>query len=134
MNGPGPLRLSIAIALRCTAACAWLAAGCGATPQSAPNFLVIVADDLGSGEVGAYGNPDAVTPNIDRLAADGIRFTRFYTAGDVCAPTRASLLTGSYPQRFGFREPRSPHRGVTQAAVTLPGLMKAGGYATHRTL
>ena len=66
-----------------------------------PNVLLILADDLGYGELGCYGGPDAKTPNMDRLAAEGVRFTDGYAAFPVCSPSRAALLTGRYPQRYG---------------------------------
>ena len=93
-----------------------------------PNILLIVADDLGFDDVGAYGSSRAQTPRIDQLAASGTRFTRFYTAGDTCAPTRASLLTGLYPQRLGFD---ATPRALPLEIVTLPELWRDAGYATH---
>jgi len=70
-------------------------------PTSQPNILLILADDLGYGELGCYGSPDAKTPNMDRLAAEGVRCTDGYAAFPVCSPSRAALLTGRYPQRYG---------------------------------
>ena len=93
-----------------------------------PNILLIVADDLGFDDIGAYGSSRARTPRIDQLAASGTRFTRFYTAGDTCAPTRASLLTGLYPQRLGFD---ATPRALPGEVVTLPELLGEAGYATH---
>lgn len=71
-----------------------------ADPYS-PNIVLILADDLGYGELGCYGSPDAKTPNMDRLAAEGVRCTDGYAAFPVCSPSRAALLTGRYPQRYG---------------------------------
>jgi arylsulfatase A len=71
-----------------------------ATPG--PNFLIIYADDLGIGDVGCYGVPEVRTPHLDRLAASGVRFTDWYSNSPVCSPSRASLLTGKYPQRTGI--------------------------------
>src|SRR5215207_4773405 len=65
-----------------------------------PNILLILADDLGTTPVGVYGNPYYETPNIDRLARQGLRFTDAYAACPVCSPTRASILTGRYPARI----------------------------------
>ncbi|HSE30116.1 MAG TPA: sulfatase-like hydrolase/transferase [Pyrinomonadaceae bacterium] len=65
-----------------------------------PNIVVIVADDMGYADVGIHGSNDIPTPNIDALAADGIRFTNAYVSGPYCSPTRAGLMTGRYPQRF----------------------------------
>ena len=66
-----------------------------------PNILVIVTDDMGYGDIGIHGSKDIPTPNIDALAKVGIRFTDAYVSGPYCSPTRAGLLTGRYPQRFG---------------------------------
>jgi arylsulfatase A-like enzyme len=67
-----------------------------------PNFIIVLVDDLGYGDLGCYGNPVNKTPNIDRLAAEGILFTDFYSAAPLCTPARAALLTGSYPIRVGM--------------------------------
>src|SRR6516165_2633802 len=66
-----------------------------------PNILIILADDLGYGELTCQGNPQIPTPNIDSIARNGIRFTSGYVSGPYCSPTRAALLTGRYQQRFG---------------------------------
>src|SRR5512135_3769528 len=67
-----------------------------------PNFVIIFADDLGYGDLGCYGHPTIRTPNLDRMAAEGMRFTDFYSAAEVCTPSRAALLTGRYPVRSGM--------------------------------
>lgn len=67
-----------------------------------PNFLFILADDLGYGDLGCYGAPDIATPNLDRIASEGIRFTDAYANGAICSPTRIAFLTGRYQQRFGM--------------------------------
>ena len=72
------------------------------TPRRKPNIVIILADDLGYGDVGCYGNPVNKTPHIDALAAEGLRFTDFHANGAVCSPTRAALLTGRYQQRMGI--------------------------------
>ena len=69
-----------------------------------PNILFILADDMGYGDLGCYGAPDVQTPNIDRLATQGVRFTQFYSNGPECSPTRAAFLTGRYQQRVGGLE------------------------------
>src|SRR5690606_37600653 len=69
-----------------------------------PNIVIIIADDLGYGDIGAYGNAKIQTPNLDRLAREGIRLTNFYVTASACTPSRASLLTGRYPQRNGTYE------------------------------
>src|SRR3982750_2352971 len=80
--------------------------------QSAkPNVVLIVTDDVGYGDIGSYGAPDAKTPNIDSLARDGVRLTDFYAAPQ-CTPTRAALISGRYQQRFRLESalggPRTP--------------------------
>ena len=83
-------------------------AACSATwcvrAADKPNVIVILTDDLGYGDAGCYGAlPKHVrTPNIDRLASEGVKFTQFYTAGPVCSPTRASIMSGQYQARFGL--------------------------------
>jgi arylsulfatase A-like enzyme len=94
-----------------------------------PNILMILADDLGVNDLGEYsGNTQIDTPNLDRLVREGVSFTRHYTAGDVCAPTRASLVTGLYPQRLQFR---IGQRGISPEVVTLADLFRSAGYDTH---
>ena len=67
-----------------------------------PNIVVLFADDLGYGELGCQGNPEIPTPHIDSIAANGVRFTDGYVAGPNCSPSRAGLLTGRTPTRFGY--------------------------------
>ena len=69
-----------------------------------PNIVLIMADDLGYGDIGCYGCEDTRTPNIDRIAAEGVRFTSFYSNGPECTPTRTALLTGRYQHRVGGLE------------------------------
>jgi arylsulfatase A-like enzyme len=99
-----------------------------------PNIVVILADDLGYADLGAQGSKDLATPHIDSLAKDGVRFTNGYVSGPVCAPTRAGLLTGRYPQRFGFEfnapEPRAAEYGLPREEATLSERLKGKGYAT----
>jgi len=101
-----------------------------------PNFVLIVADDLGYGDVGCYGNAVNKTPHIDALAAGGLRFTDFHSAGPMCSPTRAAMLTGQYQQRFGrvfdtaLSGVRDRQRGLPHEAVTIAELLKEQGYAT----
>ena len=76
----------------------------GAAKASKPNLLLILADDLGTPPVAAYGNGYYQTPNLDRLAREGLGFTDAYAACSVCSPTRASILTGQWPQRTGITD------------------------------
>lgn len=93
-----------------------------------PNVVVVLADDLGWGDVGVYGNAAIRTPNIDSLAADGARFTSFYVPTPICAASRAGLLTGRLPGRVGI--PWNPPRRLNEGEVVLARVLKARGYAT----
>jgi len=99
-----------------------------------PNIIVIVADDLGYADLGCYGGRDVPTPNIDSLAANGVRFTNGYVTAPVCSPTRAGLITGRYQQRFGheFNPGGAPEEnfGLPLDQTTLPQILKGHGYAT----
>lgn len=102
-----------------------------------PNILVIVADDLGYGELSCQGFTKQVpTPNIDSIAANGVRFTSGYVSGPYCSPTRAALMTGRYQQRFGHEfnpgpaEAAVPNFGLSLNEKTIGDRLKAAGYAT----
>src|SRR5215213_9372414 len=96
MNFAQTMKTILALVVLCFASPAIAATSAQARP---PNFIFIFADDLGTTPVGAYGNSYYQTPNIDRLARDGLRFTDAYAACPVCSPTRAALMTGKYPAR-----------------------------------
>ncbi len=101
-----------------------------ASAQRPPNFIVIFADDLGFGDLGCYGNRHIRTPNLDRMAAEGVRLTSFY-AQNVCGPSRAALLTGCYPIRLG--EPgntKGPHTILHPDEQTIAEVLKAEGYVS----
>lgn len=102
--------------------------GEGAKP---PNIIVILADDLGYGDLGCYGS-SIPTPNLDAMAREGMRFTRFYSASPVCSPARAALLTGRYPVRSGVTNVLMPFSkdGLPATERTLPKLLKERGYRT----
>lgn len=115
--------------------CDALAAPAGAGSSPKPNIVLILVDDLGYGDLGCYGHPRNKTPHIDRLAEEGLKFTDFHANGPMCSPTRASLLTGQYPQRFGrpFESALSeeePDIGLPTDAVTIAQVLKQAGYAT----
>ena len=124
-----------------------------------PNFVIILADDLGYGDLESYGTKAIRTPNLDRLAQEGVRFTEFYASASVCSPSRAGLLTGRYPvrtgvsyiifaseislaHRFNLALTRlSTHLGVSEfhdsfvnglpdSEITIPEALKVAGYAT----
>ena len=102
---------------------------------SRPNVVFILADDLGWGDLSCYGRPDYRTPNLDRLASQGIRFTDAYSASAVCTPTRCAFFTGRYPARskIGLIEPlpATNHRvGLEPEQPTVASLLKANGYQT----
>lgn len=99
-----------------------------------PNILLILADDLGYGDLACYGHPVIETPNLDRLASEGVRLTQFYTTSPVCSPTRASLMTGRHPQRLGIHYADLPERlprfPLPLSATTLAEVLKQHGYVT----
>jgi arylsulfatase A-like enzyme len=97
-----------------------------------PNVVIILADDQGYGDVGCYGARGFTTPNLDRMAGEGIRFTDFYVAQPVCSASRTALLTGCYPNRIGILgalNPSSTH-GISRDEKTIAEILKPRGYAT----
>jgi arylsulfatase len=98
--------------------------------QRQPNIVMIYADDLGYGDLGCYGSPIA-TPNLDRMAEEGARFTNFYSASPVCSPSRAALLTGRYPTRVEVPVVLNPgDPGLPDSETTLAQVLRSGGYRT----
>ena len=100
-----------------------------------PNIILIVADDLGYGDLACYRHPRNKTPHLDELAREGMKFTDFHSNGPMCSPTRAALLTGKYQHRFGrpfegALSAKSPEIGLPTDAVTIPQVLKKAGYAT----
>ncbi|MCP5432822.1 MAG: sulfatase-like hydrolase/transferase [Alphaproteobacteria bacterium] len=114
-------------------------AALGAAPSHAadkPNIVILFADDLGYGDLGVQGDKETLTPNIDAMAADGVRLTDYYADHPVCSPSRAALMTGVYQQRMGFEfnsgspQNTSPKFGIALDVPTLPERLKAAGYTT----
>lgn len=112
-----------------------LAASHQAHAQRRPNVVLVMMDDLGYGDLRSYGASDVRTPNIDRLAREGVRLTDAYANGPVCTPTRAALISGGYQQRVGLEwllttSPADLELGLAARGTSLPALLKASGYAT----
>src|SRR3954470_10124215 len=102
---------------------------------AAPNVVIIFADDLGYGDLGCYGHPTIKTPHLDRMAREGMKFTQFYSAAEVCTPSRGALLTGRLPPRNGLCGKRrvffpDSKGGIQPDEITIPELLKSKGYAT----
>ncbi|MCD2426177.1 sulfatase-like hydrolase/transferase [Niabella pedocola] len=121
--------------------CLWLLIGCAlltiqGESQSAvqpPNVILIYSDDQGWADLHSFGSADLYTPVLDSLGASGVRFTQFYAASPICSPSRASLLTGRYPQRAGLPEMASSLKGVQGmpgSQYTLGELFQDAGYKT----
>jgi N-acetylgalactosamine-6-sulfatase len=139
-NSPGMRRLCHALAWVCFCICT-------SGFAQKPSVVILLADDLGYGDLSCYGCPDIRTPHLDRLAAQGVRFTNFYANGPECTPTRAALLSGRYPQRVGGLEcaigagnigrydeaqwlAGQHELGLPAEDCTLPMTLKSGGYQT----
>ena len=120
---------SLAIA---ASVCALTAAPCRAENDTRTNFLIILCDDLGYGDLACYGNETIQTPNLDRLAAEGIRFTDCYASAPVCSPSRAGLLTGRTPNRTGVYDwiPNNHIAHLPSSEITIASLLSAAGYDT----
>jgi len=102
-----------------------LAAATTIAAATPPNIVLILADDLGYADLGAYGNKVNRTPNLDRMAREGLRFTDFHTNGANCSPTRAALLTGRYQQRCGIEGALGEgDRGLPQNTITIAERLK----------
>src|SRR6185436_12781085 len=91
------------------AALAFGMASFAAPAAKPPNIIIILADDLGYGDLGCYGHPSIRTPNLDRMATEGLRFTDFYSAANLCTPSRAALLTGRFAIRSGMAGSTNRH-------------------------
>jgi len=102
------------------------------TSKEKPNFIIILTDDQGYQDLGCYGSPLIKTPNLDRMAKEGIKFTDFYATAPICSPSRASLMTGCYPLRVGIITVLMPGSkiGLNPSELTIPKLLKSEGYST----
>jgi arylsulfatase len=110
----------------------WLEAAEAAPGGEQPNFIFIFCDDLGYGDLGCFGSTTIKTPRLDRMAAEGIKFTDFYVAGPVCSPSRAAFLTGRYPKRVGITGVLFPadKTGIKPEHKTIAEVLKSAGYVT----
>jgi arylsulfatase A len=128
--------LSIAaVAIGSQLASGSLAARRGIAPLATrPNVVLVIMDDIGYGDLGSYGVSDAKTPNLDRLAREGVRLTDGYANGPVCSPTRAALISGRYQQRVGIEWALSSvndkDKSLPVTSTSLPAPLKTNGYAT----
>jgi arylsulfatase A-like enzyme len=110
----------------------------GATARRLPNIVLILADNLGYGDLGCYGSAKHRTPHTDRMAREGTRFANFYVSSGVCTPSRASIMTGCYPRRVGlhYTDPDGhvlrpiSHNGLNPDETTIAEVLKGRGYAT----
>jgi len=102
-----------------------------AAPARRPNVVFIVSDDQGYGDISCYEHPKEVrTPNMDRIAQRGVRFEQGYANAYVCAPSRAAIMTGTYPQRYGFYTASDSRVGLPLNQVTMADVLKKEGYRT----
>ncbi|MHC4647222.1 MAG: sulfatase-like hydrolase/transferase [Planctomycetota bacterium] len=120
--------------------------GCGSSARLAgkasaqkPNFIIIFTDDQGYNDLGCFGSKLIKTPNVDRMAAEGVRLTSFYTGGPLCAPSRAAIMTGCYPQRvaqlpgpeeYFMAECGDYHTVLDGSEITIAEVLGRAGYAT----
>ena len=113
--------------------------GRGIPAAERPNVVFVLADDLGPGDVGFSGGTLAATPNLDRMAGEGVRFTRYYSAAPICSPSRCGLITGNFPARWrltSYLQTRAGNRACGQAdfldpqAPSLPRVLRDAGYRT----
>ncbi|MHC4463736.1 MAG: sulfatase-like hydrolase/transferase, partial [Planctomycetota bacterium] len=104
----------------------------GVGPSNGTNIIFILADDLGWSELGCYGNKFNETPNLNKLAREGMKFTDAYAAAPVCSPYRAALMTGQYPARVGITDYLRPNatNHLSTEHITIAKMLKRTGYAT----
>jgi len=123
---------AVGIGTLCLLATSRLIAAQDPIPGRKPNIVLIFTDDQGYQDIGCFGSPLIKTPNLDRMAQEGRRFTSFYSANSVCSPSRAALLTGCYPPRVGVHKVLFPRdtMGLNPKEITIAELLKVQGYAT----
>jgi arylsulfatase A-like enzyme len=132
-----PVLCQVSITLACTISASAIQATESPDLSTKPNVIFMLADDLGYSDISCYGAQQVSTPHIDRLAAEGIRFTDFHTAASICSPSRAAFLTGAYPQRAGLYMGINPKRtahwflGLHPDEITIAERFRQQGYATH---
>ena len=124
--------------LKKTSSLLWIFSSIILSAQTRPNIIYIMADDMGYADLSCYGRKDYQTPNLDRLASQGIKFINAYAAAPVCTPTRVAFFTGRYPARLsvGLYEPLAEgHKdsllGLTPETPSIAGLLKKAGYETY---
>jgi arylsulfatase A len=102
----------------------------GSAGSAAPNIILVVLDDMGYADIGTFGSKTIKTPNIDRMAAQGVRFTSFYAGAPNCSPSRAAMLTGRYPVRYGVNDVFFPesYAGLPQSENTIPEMLRQRNY------
>ncbi|MEC7724963.1 MAG: sulfatase-like hydrolase/transferase, partial [Planctomycetota bacterium] len=134
---PSTLRRGVLFAAFVAAAAC--AAPSGGRREAPPNIVLVFVDDMGWGDFSCFGNEDASTPNVDRLAAEGLRFEQFYVNSPICSPSRVAITTGQYPQRWRIssylaHRKQNVRRGMAQwldpSAPTLARSLQQRGYAT----
>ena len=120
-------RTAVAVLLAVLSACAAFAA----ETSRPPNFVIILADDLGLGDIGSFGATRIATPHTDRMAEEGAILTNFYSGANVCTPSRGALLTGKYPIRLGLTSGvarPSNEMGLSQDETTIATMLREVGY------
>jgi arylsulfatase A len=132
MSGQNWILRASAIALSGSAFLATSGASARDDAARTPNFVIIFTDDQGYQDVGCFGSPDIQTPNLDRMAREGMRFTDFYVAQAVCSASRAAMMTGCYNVRVGIQGALGPQskQGINADELTLAEVVKQRGYAT----
>ncbi len=113
----------------------FLLISCNSSNESPPNIILIMADDLGYGDIGCYGSELIQTSSIDKLAFEGMKFTDYHSNGAVCTPTRAALMTGNYQQRAGLEgviyvQGETRQTGLSPEELTIAEIFRDAGYAT----